>query len=129
MAHAEPKSPLLPGDLVAGKYRIERVIGIGGMGAVVAATHVALHQQVAIKVMLPAVLSSGDSIERFLREARAVAKLRSTHVPRVLDVATLESGEPYMVMELLEGEDLGRLLARIGPLPLADAVDYVRQAC
>ncbi len=118
-----------PGDVIARKYRVDRVIGAGGMGMVVAATHVALHQTVAIKLMLPTALSSGEAIERFLREGRAVAKLRSPHVPRVVDVGTLETGEPYMVMELLEGEDLAEMLHRTGPLPVADALEYVRQAC
>jgi serine/threonine-protein kinase len=122
-------SPVREGDVLARKYRVERVIGIGGMGVVVAATHVALHQRVALKFMLPAVAANGESIERFLREARAVARLRTEHVPRVLDVGTLETGEPYMVMELLEGQDLAKLLSASGPLSVADAIDYVRQAC
>jgi serine/threonine-protein kinase len=122
-------SPVREGDVLARKYRVERVIGIGGMGVVVAATHVALHQRVALKFMLPSVAANGESIERFLREARAIARLRSMHVPRVLDVGTLETGEPFMVMELLEGQDLAKVLAQYGPLPVADVVDYVRQAC
>jgi serine/threonine-protein kinase len=128
-APSPPPSPVAEGDVLAKKYRVDRVIGVGGMGVVVAATHLALKQKVALKLMLPSAMSSGESVERFLREARAVARLQSVHVPRVVDVGTLDTGEPYMVMELLEGEDLGHLLDRCGPLGGAEAMEYVRQAC
>src|ERR1700733_5530103 len=95
------------GDLVAGKYRIERVLGVGGMGVVVAARHEQLDQLVAIKFVRDEALRNDEAVERFLREARSAAKLRSEHVARVLDVGRLETGAPYMVMELLEGTDLG----------------------
>jgi serine/threonine protein kinase len=123
------ESPVAQGDVLAQKYKVDRIIGVGGMGVVVAATHLALNQKVALKLLLPSALSSAESVERFLREARAIASLRSVHVPRVVDVGTLESGQPYMVMELLEGEDLGQLLARCGPLGSGEAMEYVRQAC
>ena len=95
---------------MADKYRIDRVLGAGGMGVVVAATHVALDDHVAIKFLLPAVAEErGDALERFMREARAAAKLRSEHVVRVNDIGRLSSGAAYMVMEYLEGEDLDRV--------------------
>src|ERR1700685_630157 len=82
------------GDVLAGKYRIDRVLGQGGMGVVVAAHHTALRQNVAVKFLLPATAQRGDATERFLREARAAASIQSEHVARVTDVGTLESGAP-----------------------------------
>src|ERR1700722_6382786 len=121
-----PATPLSPGDVLAGKYRVERVIGQGGMGVVVAATHLQLGQLVALKFTT---LDSGPAVERFLREARSAVRLRSEHVARVTDVGTLETGAPYMVMEYLEGQDLSQVLRDRGPLAVPDAVGYVVQAC
>jgi len=121
-------SPVKPGDLIADKYRVERVLGAGGMGVVVVATHLQLDQLVAIKFLLPAVAKNPDAVARFTREARAAAKIQSEHVVRVLDVATAEGGAPYMVMEYLEGKDLETTLQDQGPLPIDNAVDYVLQA-
>jgi eukaryotic-like serine/threonine-protein kinase len=116
------------GDVLAGKYRVERVLGQGGMGVVVAATHLALDQLVALKFMLPQAASSADAVARFLREARAAVRLRSQHVGKVLDVGTLETGAPYIVMEYLDGIDLGALLQQRGRLPVEEAVGYLLQA-
>jgi serine/threonine protein kinase len=116
------------GDVIAGKYRLEQILGFGGMGVVVAAMHLELEQRVALKFMLPHAMTSPEATERFVREARAAARLRSEHICRVLDVDKLESGVPYIVMELMEGEDLASLLARRGSLPLSEAVDLVLQA-
>ena len=118
-----------PGDVLAGKYRVERVLGQGNMGVVVAASHVDLAQRVALKFMLPGAAAQKEHRERFLREARASVRLKSQHVARVLDVGTLDGETPYIVMELLEGSDLAALLSRSGPLPFATAVDHVLQAC
>jgi eukaryotic-like serine/threonine-protein kinase len=117
------------GQVLAGKYQVDRVLGIGGMGMVVSAIHLTLGQRVAIKLLLPAALERRDSAERFLREARAAFRLRSEHVCRVTDVATLDDGKPYMVMEFLEGLDLAQTLASSGPVSVTDAVDDVLQAC
>jgi hypothetical protein len=118
------------GDLLAGKYRVERVLGVGGMGIVVAARHEQLDQLVAIKLVRDKALGKNEeAVTRFLREARAAVKLRSAHVAKVLDVGTLESGAPYMVMEYLEGADLGALLTVQGPLSVEVASVYVLQAC
>jgi len=126
----ESQSPLGPGDLVAGKYRVEGVLGVGGMGVVVAATHLQLRELVAIKVLRPDVrFERGDGFARFVREARVAAKIRSEHVARVYDVGTLESGGAYMVLEYLEGQDLEAWLADSGKLPIDRAVEYVLQAC
>ena len=108
--------------MLAGKYRVERVLGHGGMGVVVAATHVQLDQRVAIKFLLPDALANADVVARFLREARAAVKIQSEHVARVIDVGTLESGAPYMVMEYLEGGDLAHSIAAERPVSVSEAV-------
>lgn len=122
---------LLPpqGTLLAGKYRLDRLLGAGGMGYVVAATNVSLDQRVAIKLLLPSVAEVPGAVERFVREARAAAKLESEHVVRILDVALLPNGTTYIVMEYLEGTDLRELLETQGPRPLAEASSWVVQAC
>jgi serine/threonine-protein kinase len=122
------EAPVQAGDVLAGKYRVERVLGVGGMGVVVAATHVDLGQRVALKFLLPQALLHPEAAPRFLREARAAVKIDSEHVARVIDVGRMENGAPYMVMEYLEGQDLsdhpkGR------DLPIPDAIDFVLQAC
>jgi serine/threonine-protein kinase len=113
---------------LGGKYRIERVIGQGGMGVVAAARHTELLQRVAIKVLPAHLAKDKDLVERFMREARAAARLRSEHAVKVVDVGARSNGSPYIVMELLDGEDLGALVER-GPLPIPTAVDYILQAC
>ncbi len=118
-----------PGDVFAGKYRIEGVLGVGGMGAVLAARHLHLDERVAIKVMLPEVADDGATSVRFLREARAAVKIKSEHVAKVLDFGQLDGGQPYIVMEYLVGEDLAAALERRGRLPVRDTVDYLLQAC
>src|SRR3954465_531507 len=117
------------GQILAGKFRIERVLGQGGMGVVVAATHLQLDQRVALKFLLPEALSNPEAVERFAREARAAVKIKSEHVARVADVGTLESGAPYMVMEYLEGSDLATWLQQRGKLPVEQAIEFVLQAC
>ena len=121
--------PVQLGEVLAGKYRVDRILGAGGMGVVVAATHLQLDQKVALKFMLPAALAHPALVERFAREARAAVRLKSDHVARVLDVGTLESGSPYMVMEFLEGSDIATIIESHGPMPAEMAVDYVLQTC
>ena len=118
-----------PGATIADKFLIERHIGEGGLGVVVAAKNLLLDQTVAIKYLRPNALANPAVGERFLREARLAAKIRSEHVAHVYDVGTLPDGSPYMVMEYLAGTDLGRQLSASGPLPVDRAVDYVLQAC
>jgi eukaryotic-like serine/threonine-protein kinase len=122
-------APVAEGDVVLDKYRVERVLGQGGMGVVVAATHVDLEQRVALKFLLPAALAHPDLVERFAREARAAAKIQSRHVVRVLDTGKMPTGAPFMVMEYLEGRDLGAILEQDGPIAHALAIDHVLQAC
>jgi serine/threonine protein kinase len=117
-----------PGYVVAGKYRVDRILGEGGMGVVVAATHTQLDQKVALKFLLPELLAQTEVVQRFMREARAAVKIQSEHVARVLDVGS-HDGAPYMVMEYLEGSDLSQLLEARGALPCEEAVGYVLEAC
>jgi serine/threonine-protein kinase len=117
------------GQILAGKYRVERVLGIGGMGVVVAAHHVQLDEKVAIKFLLPSMLRNQEVVSRFAREARSAVKIKSEHVARISDVGTLENGAPYMIMEFLEGGDLAAWVQRQGPLPFQQAVDFILQAC
>jgi serine/threonine-protein kinase len=129
MSNATPQSPVREGDVLAGKYRVERVLGVGGMGVVVAALHLQLDERVALKFLLPEAMQNQEAVARFAREARAAVKIKSEHVARVVDVGTLENGAPYMVMEYLHGHDLSAVLSQRGPLPLAEAVDWLLQAC
>ena len=121
-------APLKPGDVLAGKYRIEGVLGAGGMGVVVSARHLELDEVVAVKFLHGSTVGDGEATARFLREARAAVKIRSEHVARVIDVGRFENGAPYMVMEYLHGDDLAAVL-RKGALAPEDAIDYVLQAC
>src|SRR6476659_438092 len=98
------------GSILAGKYQVERVLGVGGMGVVVSAHHLQLDQKVAIKYLLPDALQNAEVVERFGREARAAAKIRGEHVARVIDVGKFDDGAPFMVMEYLEGHDLAKEL-------------------
>jgi serine/threonine-protein kinase len=123
--------PAIPaqGDVIASKYEVESVLGSGGMGVVLCARHVQLGQRVAIKFMRGEAARDQSAVSRFLREARAAVALSSENVAKVLDVGTLETGEPYMVMEYLDGVDLGRVLRTSGPLSIGDAVATLLQAC
>ena len=129
MSVSDPASPVQEGDVIAGKYRVERVLGVGGMGVVVAATHLDLEQRVALKFLLPQAAASTDVAARFLREARAAVKIHSEHVAKVIDVGTTPDGAPYMVMEYMDGEDFEQILSRGGPLPIEDTVGYALEAC
>ena len=121
--------PVAPGDVLADRYRVERLLGQGGMGVVVSAEHVQLGERVAVKFLLPEAAKAPDVVARFRREARAAARIRSVHVARVTDVGVLASGSPCLVMEYLEGQDLAQVLRERGPLPVVEAVGYVLQAC
>jgi len=120
---------LRPGRIIQDKYLVHRIIGVGGMCAVGSATNVLLDQVIALKVLLPTLAKNSEMVLRFMREARSAARLKSEHVARVFDVGMLESGEPYMVMEFLEGCDLGVVLDGRGAVPVQEAVEYVVQAC
>jgi serine/threonine-protein kinase len=129
----DPEDPpdigVRPGEVLAGKYRVERVLGQGGMGVVVAAPHIQLDEKVALKFLLPEGLKNPEAVARFVREARAAVKIKSEHVARVSDVGQLENGAPYMVMEYLDGGDLAAWLKQRGAMSVEMAVDFVLQAC
>lgn len=118
-----------PGDVLAGKYSVEKIIGQGGMGVVVMAVHVDLYERVALKFLQPEVMNSEEAVARFSREARAAFKLKSEHVGRVIDVGQLQGGIPYMVMEYLDGKDLDGVVQERGALPVGEATEYILQAC
>jgi len=120
---------LRPGDILLGKYRVEHVLGQGGMGMVLAVRHMELDELFALKLIKPGAKMKADTIARFLREARAAAKLKGEHVARVHDVGRIDDDVPYMIMEHLEGRDLKAVLEVKGPLSIAEAVDYVSQTC
>ncbi len=122
--------PVFAGDIVNGKYRVEHVLGEGGMGVVVAARHLELEELYAIKVMKREALGCDAYAERrFIGEARAAARLKGEHVARVHDIGRLDTGELYMVMEHLVGTDLKTVVHKRGPLPVEEAISYVLQTC
>jgi serine/threonine-protein kinase len=127
---AVPPPTLRQGDIIGGRYQVEEFVGEGGMGIVVAARHLELGHRVAIKYLRPEACRRPDIVARFRWEARAGLQIRSEHVVRVTDAGILGDGTPYLVMELLDGIDLGTLLKqRRGPLEVGEALDYVLQAC
>src|SRR5690242_4492037 len=130
MRDAEPASErLAPGEIIAGKYRIEGVLGSGGMAVVLSATQLDLERLVAIKVMRTELTKVAGAVERLILEAKLTARLRSEHICKVLDVGTLTGGAPFVVMEYLDGRDLNTLLAERGPFDVSTTVDFVLQAC
>jgi serine/threonine protein kinase len=121
--------PFSPGDVIADKYEVIKIIGSGGMGYVVSATHIELGHQVALKFLRPELLVHRDLVARFAREARTAVMIKSEHVARVFDVGTLPEAGPFIAMEMLEGQDLGRVVCERGALPVEAAIDYILQAC
>lgn len=121
--------PFAVGDLIANKYEVTGLLGSGGMGYVISARHVELGEMVALKFLRPEALAHAELVERFAREARAAAKIRSEHIANVFDVGTLDDGTPYIVMEYLAGKDLADYLHQEGALPISVAVEYIMQAC
>ena len=114
------------GAVIAGKYRIDRMLGRGGMGIVFRAMHLQLEQHVAIKFLLPEV-KNARVVQRFMREAQATVRLRSEHVARVIDVGALDTGAPYIVLEYLAGADLKSFAWE--PLGIGGLIDLLLQAC
>ena len=128
--HAPAAAPALEaGQIVGERYLVGEVLGGGGMGVVCAGTHVLLGTPVAIKVIHSELKGDSEVVQRFINEARAAAALKGEHIARVFDVGALESGEPYLVMEQLEGMSLDLYLTGRGPLTCAEAVDIVLQVC
>ena len=122
------RSTIPSGELVSGKFRIEGIVGEGGLGYVYEATHLELDERVALKFLKPEMASRPDVVQRFSREARAVVKLKSEHVARVMDVGSHE-GRPFIVMELLKGSDLSGVIRGEGAIDVSRIADYLIQAC
>lgn len=125
-----PAGPrLAAGSVVAGRYAIRAAVGEGAMGIVYQAADLSLGRQVALKLLRPELAQDPALAQRFTNEARLTAGLQSPHVVRVYDRGQLPTGEPFLVMEWLEGTSLERLLAERGRISIAEAVDLVVQAC
>jgi predicted Ser/Thr protein kinase len=116
-------------QVIAGRFRIERQIGTGGMGAVYLATHLDLERPVAVKIIRPEFAADADVSDRFLREARTMAKLRHPHAAMIFDAGNLPDGRHFIVMEFVEGETLSQALAREGRFSFIDAIDIATQIC
>lgn len=121
--------PVSVGEVIAGKYKLERVLGQGGMGVVFAAVDRELERRVAIKLLLPEHTENEGAVGRFLREAKAAARIRSEHVVQVYETGRLPAGVPYIVMEFLNGADLAQKLEERGTLPVPEAANYLLEAC
>jgi eukaryotic-like serine/threonine-protein kinase len=121
--------PFVPGQIVAGKYEVIELVGVGGVGFVVAANHIELNEKIALKFLRPEMLTREDVVARFAQEALAAVRIKNEHVARVFDVGTLPNGCPFIVMEYLDGRDLYDIIVNDGPQPIKRAVDYVLQAC
>lgn len=120
---------LKTGDIIDAKYRVERVLGKGGMGVIVEATHLTLGTLAAIKVLRRLSTSDPTVMERLVREAQLAARLKGEHIVRVFDVGLLDAGSPYVVMEHLEGCTLQEFIAKNGPLSTPRAVSFILQVC
>lgn len=121
--------PFEPGEIVAGKYRVEQVIGTGGMGVVLAAVHIELEERVALKLLRVEFHGDKEVVGRFAREAKAAVRIKSEYSAAVYDVGVDPVRGPFMVMEYLDGQDLAETVTKNGPLPVRRAVEYVMQAC
>jgi eukaryotic-like serine/threonine-protein kinase len=121
--------PIAPGQVIGERYRVGQLLGGGGMGVVFAGTHLLLGTPVAVKLIHSDLKDHPEAVQRFLNEARTTAALKGEHIARVFDVGVLASGEPYLVMEHLEGCGLDQYLEQHGPLGQAEAVDIVLQSC
>jgi serine/threonine protein kinase len=121
--------PFKAGEVLGGKYRVLELLGVGGVGFVVAAMHLGLDNQVALKFLKPEFVSNPEALRSFTLEARASFKIKSEHIARVHDVDALPNGMPFMVMELLNGQDVRRILQRRRFLPVERAVDFALQSC
>jgi len=132
---ARAPEPIVPGatvhigDVVAGKYRILGMMAIGGVGIVLKAVDVKLDRMVAVKLLLPNRAKDAVIAARFEKEARSAVKIKSEHVARIIELGELENGQPFMVLEFLEGQDLANCIDEQGQLEPKLAVDYTLQAC
>jgi serine/threonine protein kinase len=124
---SESQVGALVGSVLGGAYRITRLIGEGGMGWVYEARHLRLSKRVAVKLMARELAANQEALARFHREAEVTSQLGHPHLVTVMDFGTTEAGEPYLVMEYLDGEDLDHRIRRVGRLPLEAAVEITKQ--
>src|SRR5258706_7613696 len=117
------------GMLIADKFRLVRLLGKGGMGSVWVAEHLGVDAHVAVKFMSVEHAENQEALARFKREAAAAAKIKSPNVVQIFDHGITDDNLPYIVMELLDGEDLMRRIQRAGPLPVAFVCDVIGQVC
>src|SRR5712691_3417058 len=120
--------PLI-GETLAGKYRVEERLSVGGMGAVYRGTHILMDKKVAIKVLRPSLAADETIVARFSREARAASRISHPHALSVTDFGEAEGGVVFLIMEFLSGRTLKNVIRQEGPLPLARVVEIIRQVC
>jgi serine/threonine protein kinase len=116
-------------QFIAGRFRIEGEIGTGGMGTVYRAIHLGLDRPVAVKIIKSEFAADRDVAERFLREARTMAKLRHPHAAMIFDAGSLADGRHFIIMEFVEGETLSQKIARDGQFSATRAVQIATQVC
>jgi hypothetical protein len=121
-------SALTPGTVLAGRFRVVRCMGVGGMGSVYEIEHELTKHRRALKLLHAAMAANSGVVERFLREASAAGRVGNQHIVETFDAGTLETGAPYLVMEMLRGETLSDRILR-GPMPVSEVIDLVGQAC
>jgi serine/threonine-protein kinase len=124
-----PRGAVRVGEVINGKYLVEAVIGEGGVGVVARARNLELDELVALKFLKPEMLGQEEVVGRFLREAKAASSIRNEYVCTVFDVGTTADGAPFIVMEMLDGKDLGSVVQERGVLSVRDASEYAMQAC
>src|SRR5690606_15547153 len=124
-----PPTPIGPGSVIDGRYRLEQVLGSGGMSTVYSGIHERTGGKLAIKLLDPRLSGKADMHQRCLQEARAMMDISSNHVVRAYDVGETATGQVYIVMEHLDGEDLDHLLQREGPLPWSQIAGMAIQIC
>jgi serine/threonine-protein kinase len=124
----EDPSALAPDTVLAGRFRVVRCMGVGGMGSVYEIEHTLTKHRRALKLLHAAMAQNTAVVERFLREASAAGRVGNQHIVETFDAGTLETGEPYLVMELLRGGTLSDRIAA-GPMPVSEVIDLVGQAC
>ena len=122
-------STYAPGTLVASRLRVVRIIGVGGMGTVYEVEHELTKHHRALKILHARAARQPSVVERFVREASAAARVANAHVAETFDAGKLDTGEPYLLMELIDGETLDQRLQRTGTIEVGELTDLVHQAC